>query len=104
MVVDAGGGTVDTTVHQCQRLGGQMVLSEVVAADGDCCGAVMVDEQMMGYYRDVVGPEQYDEWEKTCAGEVQDLLGRCVWHGICASMWAHIAVIMKQAGDAQILS
>jgi molecular chaperone DnaK (HSP70) len=44
MVVDVGGGTTDVTVHACREVGGQVVLSEKVVAEGALCGAVLVDE------------------------------------------------------------
>jgi molecular chaperone DnaK (HSP70) len=44
MVVDAGGGTTDVTVHACRDVGGQAVLEEPVATEGSICGGVMVDE------------------------------------------------------------
>lgn len=44
MVLDAGGGTVDTTVHSCEARGGHVVLAEVVHAAGALCGSVYVDQ------------------------------------------------------------
>jgi molecular chaperone DnaK (HSP70) len=44
MVVDAGGGTVDVTVHTCKSVGGSVVLAEAVHSDAKMCGSVMVDE------------------------------------------------------------
>ncbi|KAF5833009.1 hypothetical protein DUNSADRAFT_10930 [Dunaliella salina] len=45
MVIDAGGGTVDTTIHVCQSKGGHVVLAEAVHAAGALSGSVMVDEE-----------------------------------------------------------
>lgn len=43
MVIDAGGGTVDITLHECVGRGGQVVLAEAVAADGGHDGASTID-------------------------------------------------------------
>eukprot|EP00983_Pelagomonas_calceolata_P065967 1148810-Pelagomonas_calceolata.AAC.7 len=45
MIIDAGGGTVDTTVHACQSKGGLVVLAEAVHAAGALSGSAMVDEE-----------------------------------------------------------
>ncbi len=45
MVVDVGGGTTDITVHSCSNVGGQVVLSEVVSAQGNLFGGVRVDDE-----------------------------------------------------------
>jgi molecular chaperone DnaK (HSP70) len=44
MVVDAGGGTTDVTVHEVHEVGGQAVLKEAVRTKGALCGGVLVDE------------------------------------------------------------
>lgn len=54
MVVDAGGGTVDITVHEVVSRGGQLALAEVAAGTGALFGATYVDETFMAHFRDVV--------------------------------------------------
>jgi len=45
LIVDCGGGTVDTTTHSCKFMGngGLLHLAEATCADGALCGAVYVD-------------------------------------------------------------
>ncbi|KAL6763560.1 hypothetical protein V8C86DRAFT_3161690 [Haematococcus lacustris] len=45
MVVDAVAGTVDVTVHNCQALGGQVVLSEATCCARALCGSLYVDNE-----------------------------------------------------------
>ncbi|KAL6763565.1 hypothetical protein V8C86DRAFT_245882 [Haematococcus lacustris] len=62
MVVDAGAGTVDVTVHDCQALGGQVVLSEATCAKGAMCGSLYVDKEFSKHYRAAVGAAAFDAW------------------------------------------
>lgn len=43
MVVDALGGTVDITLHECVARGGQVVLAEAVSAAGGHFGSTTID-------------------------------------------------------------
>jgi hypothetical protein len=55
-VVDAGGGTVDITVHEVVRtLGGELALAEKTAGAGGLFGATYVDEAFMKHFRGKVG-------------------------------------------------
>ncbi|MEW5318103.1 MAG: hypothetical protein WDW38_009354 [Sanguina aurantia] len=51
MVVDAGGGTVDVTVHEVEEEAGEVLLAEVVSADGDFSGSTFVDRNFEAFYR-----------------------------------------------------
>ncbi|MEW5318104.1 MAG: hypothetical protein WDW38_009354 [Sanguina aurantia] len=55
MVVDAGGGTVDVTVHEVEEEAGEVLLAEVVSADGDFSGSTFVDRNFEAFYRHEVG-------------------------------------------------
>jgi molecular chaperone DnaK (HSP70) len=55
MVVDAGGGTVDITVHQVVRRGGELALAEMTAGVGALFGATYVDEAFVQHFRSMVG-------------------------------------------------
>ena len=55
MVIDAGGGTVDLTVHEVARDG----LREVVPGSGGPCGSTYIDEQFLKHIETVLGPYVY---------------------------------------------
>lgn len=62
VVLDAGGGTIDITVHEIYPGGG---LGEVHAASGGGWGGVLVDKAFQDLITDLVGPEIYEEFVKT---------------------------------------
>ncbi|GFH28077.1 uncharacterized protein HaLaN_26500 [Haematococcus lacustris] len=62
MVVDAGTGTVDVTIHKCQALGGQVVLSEATCCARALCGSLYVDNEFSAHYRAAVGAPAFDAW------------------------------------------
>ena len=87
MVLDAGGGTVDWTVHQCIQRGGlgaqagepddggdgedggagrQSVLSEAVHAVGHVLGSTLLDKAFMSHLREEVGAEVSKESDGLC--------------------------------------
>jgi molecular chaperone DnaK (HSP70) len=43
MVIDAGGGTVDITVHDCEARGGHVVLAEALTSAGHLFGAAHIN-------------------------------------------------------------
>jgi len=59
VVVDAGGGTVDVTSYTVQSTS-PVELAEVVAGDGDICGAALLDEGFKRLLRSHVGAETLD--------------------------------------------
>lgn len=56
MVVDAGGGTVDLISYQV-KCRNPLRLEEVVAGDGDACGAVFLETNFLTYLGQRVGPK-----------------------------------------------
>ncbi|GLI60799.1 hypothetical protein VaNZ11_002903, partial [Volvox africanus] len=71
MVVDAGGGTVDITIHEVEERSGKRVLSETQAVPGlgEMFGSTDVDAAFTEYFRNKVGEEVFDTWRATCPGE-----------------------------------
>ncbi|XP_069129241.1 heat shock 70 kDa protein 12A-like [Argopecten irradians] len=61
MVVDAGGGTVDITVHQVQELG---TLREVCAASGGDWGGTMVDKEFERLLRNIFGQRVFRKFQR----------------------------------------
>ena len=59
MIVDAGGGTVDLTVHE---IDGEY-LKEVVRGSGGACGSTFLDRRFVHYMRELIGNEIYEEME-----------------------------------------
>ncbi len=53
MVIDAGGGTVDITVHKVVETMGskELALEEVASGTGDSSGSIYVDRRFQGYLR-----------------------------------------------------
>ncbi|GIM04741.1 hypothetical protein Vretimale_9239, partial [Volvox reticuliferus] len=76
MVVDAGGGTVDITIHEIVERSGTAVLSEAQAVPGlgEMVGSTNVDAAFATYFRSKVGEEVYDTWRETHPGEWMRLL------------------------------
>ncbi|MEW5309674.1 MAG: hypothetical protein WDW38_001543 [Sanguina aurantia] len=63
MVVDAGGGTVDITVHEVETRAGEQVLAESICAQGAYAGSTFVDSAFESFYRQQVGPDAFDTWK-----------------------------------------
>lgn len=57
MIVDAGGGTVDLTVHE---IDGDS-LKEVVRGSGGACGSTYLDKRFIHYIKELLGEELYQE-------------------------------------------
>ncbi|GFH24970.1 uncharacterized protein HaLaN_22855, partial [Haematococcus lacustris] len=76
MVLDVGGGTADATVHNCQALGGQAVLSEATCAEGALCGSVFVDAEFKAYYRATVGAIAFDAWSSQYPASLQQVMDK----------------------------
>ena len=68
MILDAGGGTIDITIHQVGLFGG---LKEVHAATGGGWGGMLVDEAFKNLLIDIVGKKVYEKFAKT---ETEDWL------------------------------
>ncbi|GFH15342.1 uncharacterized protein HaLaN_11551 [Haematococcus lacustris] len=83
MVLDVGGGTADATVHNCQALGGQAVLSEATCAEGALCGSVFVDAEFKAYYRVAVGAAAFDAWSSQYPASLQQVMDK--WEAVKCS-------------------
>ena len=59
MIVDAGGGTVDLTVHEIDNEN----LKEVVRGSGGACGSTYLDQRFTHYIKELIGNEIYEEME-----------------------------------------
>jgi molecular chaperone DnaK (HSP70) len=65
MIIDAGGGTVDMTLHSVAASSsgdGQPVLKGVVARQGLMAGASFLDKMFMNWARCELGSAQWDAW------------------------------------------
>ncbi|XP_045189848.2 heat shock 70 kDa protein 12B-like isoform X1 [Mercenaria mercenaria] len=60
MVLDAGGGTIEITVHEVQS---QYTLREVRAANGGDWGGIMVDKAFENFLCDLVGETVFDTFK-----------------------------------------
>ncbi|XP_053390534.1 heat shock 70 kDa protein 12A-like [Mercenaria mercenaria] len=67
VVLDAGGGTVDITVHEVVSDG----VKEIKAASGGGWGGTMVDKAFGGFLVEIFGPDVFDTFKK---GETEDWL------------------------------
>ncbi|GFH31526.1 uncharacterized protein HaLaN_30587, partial [Haematococcus lacustris] len=74
MVVHAGTGTVDVTIHNCQALGGQVVLSEATCCARALCGSLYVDNEFSAHYRAAVGAAAFDAWVAQHPAGLQQLM------------------------------
>ena len=61
MVLDAGGGTVDITIHEITKSGG---LKEIKAASGGGWGGILVDKAFEDLLTDILGRDVYGEFLK----------------------------------------
>ncbi|OWF53938.1 Heat shock 70 kDa protein 12A [Mizuhopecten yessoensis] len=68
MVLDAGGGTIDITVHEVKPGG---TLRELYKANGGDWGGTKVDEEFERLLSDLLGPNTFETFKKEC---VPDLL------------------------------
>ncbi|GIL50587.1 hypothetical protein Vafri_6721 [Volvox africanus] len=76
MVIDAGGGTVDISIHEVEERSGTAVLSEAQAVPGlgEMFGSTNVDAAFAEYFRSKVGEEVFDTWRAAHPGEWMRLL------------------------------
>ncbi|XP_060578820.1 heat shock 70 kDa protein 12A-like isoform X2 [Ruditapes philippinarum] len=68
MVLDAGGGTVDITVHEVVS---ENSVKEIKSASGGGWGGILVDKAYENLLIDLAGPEVYDTFKRT---ETEDWL------------------------------
>ncbi len=73
MIVDAGGGTVDVTVHE---LGTGGWLEEVVPADGGRFGSINLDRAFQQHLRDWLGPDAIRDFHSQAPLEWLKLMDR----------------------------
>ncbi|XP_053376516.1 heat shock 70 kDa protein 12B-like [Mercenaria mercenaria] len=71
MVLDAGGGTIDITVHEVQPTG---TVKEIKAASGGGWGGTLVDKAFEELLIDIVGKNVYSEFKKD---QTEDWLDLC---------------------------
>ncbi|GIQ91181.1 hypothetical protein KIPB_014319, partial [Kipferlia bialata] len=71
MVVDAGGGTVDLTVHKVNDEG---CMEEVTRGHGDSCGATFLDVQFLEWLRERLGDEFFYECQAKYPAAMASLL------------------------------
>ncbi|XP_060556288.1 heat shock 70 kDa protein 12A-like, partial [Ruditapes philippinarum] len=71
IVVDAGGGTIDITVHET---GSQQTLREVRPASGDDWGGIMVDKEFEKLLVSLVGQTVFEEFKHTEKEDWLDML------------------------------
>jgi hypothetical protein len=76
MVVDAGGGTVDLTMHDVVVRNGQPVLSEAATGRGGFCGSTYVDLRFEQWFRAQVGGGLFDAWKAAHPDEHLQLMGQ----------------------------
>jgi hypothetical protein len=60
MVLDGGGGTNDTTVHEVHSVK-PLTLSAIAPPSGNACGGQMVNAQFREFLQELLGPELFDE-------------------------------------------
>ncbi|GFH13650.1 chaperone protein, partial [Haematococcus lacustris] len=101
MVLDVGGGTADATVHNCQALGGQVVLSEATCAEGALCGSVYVDKEFRSFYRKAVGEAAFDKWAKDDRASLQQVMQE--WEKIkCSYASNHASGLAQSLGQLNL--
>ena len=71
MIVDAGGGTVDLTVHEVADKG---KLTEVARGSGGACGSTYVDHQFLNWVRNKVSPGVFTDFCEQDPPGLLDLL------------------------------
>lgn len=86
MVLDAGGGTTDITIHKCmKREGGAVRMEEATWAEGASLGSTQLDTEFLSFFRSEVGEKAYDEWIKTPLGAQELLMVLGQWESLkCA--------------------
>lgn len=70
VVLDAGGGTIDITVHEVQPDGH---LKELYHANGGAWGGTYVDKCFEDFLRELCGDDVIDEFKTKCVGEYLDI-------------------------------
>lgn len=70
IILDAGGGTIDITVHEVQFDGH---LKELYHANGGAWGGTFVDQCFEDFLREIVGDDIIDEFKTKFVGEYLDI-------------------------------
>ena len=70
LILDAGGGTIDVTVHEVNAFGG---LKEVHQASGGEWGGILVDKAFEDLLRELFGAKVYDRFIKNATDDWLDL-------------------------------
>ena len=66
MVLDCGGGTVDITMHEVEKMM-PLELSEIRAADGGDYGSTYVDKEYEKFLMELVGINSWNRFKSTSA-------------------------------------
>jgi hypothetical protein len=75
-VVDAGGGTVDITLHSVVPRNGEMVLSEAATGVGGFYGSTYVDQNFERWFSSQMGVDAFEGWKQKHPGEHVELMGQ----------------------------
>ncbi|GLC64777.1 hypothetical protein PLESTF_000206400 [Pleodorina starrii] len=73
LVLDCGGGTADVTVHRVRGSGAATRLEEAAMGRGALAGGAHVDSAAWSYIRDLLGPQQWDDWKEAHPDELVKL-------------------------------
>lgn len=71
LVLDAGGGTVDITVHETQR---DHTVRELYKANGGAWGGTRVDESFTNFLTDIAGPDVMEIFQRDHTDDYLDLM------------------------------
>ncbi|XP_052794101.1 heat shock 70 kDa protein 12B-like [Mya arenaria] len=71
LVLDAGGGTIDITVHEVNRNG---TLRELYKANGGTWGGTTIDKAFIDFISSITGPEVMDRFRSENQEDYMDLL------------------------------
>jgi hypothetical protein len=82
MVLDAGGGTVDITMHRCLSTS-PFRLQEIACPEGGDWGSTYVDAELDAFVRELLGPNLFSDLQKTQS--YLDLMVRAQWPMPCAA-------------------
>ncbi|GLC34802.1 hypothetical protein PLESTM_000241700 [Pleodorina starrii] len=78
LVLDCGGGTADVTVHRVRGSGAATRLEEAAMGRGALAGGAHVDSAAWSYIRDLLGPQQWDDWKEAHPDELVKLKSKRV--------------------------
>ncbi|XP_045203759.2 heat shock 70 kDa protein 12B-like [Mercenaria mercenaria] len=71
LVLDAGGGTVDITIHETQR---DHTVRELYKANGGPWGGTKIDEAFINFLTDITGPDVMEMFQRDHTDDFLDLM------------------------------